>query len=405
MDVPDLAVLEERRRDEQAVVGRLLHERHDGRETVRQAGELSEARVIEAHGDLCGQVLELVAGQAELGKDDEVGARLARACEQVPMVGEVLVERSEARSDLGECDTGGLHVPEHTEATKRSPRACHRAASVTSRDVDARLPPTCAGPRGPAGSSKLQTARTGRQAVRAWSPRGGDRKHVPITEEVVDQGRDIRRVPVGRLRRVRYCGDVAECQRPRVHRPIRRGLGGCVRRSVDRRIRRRVGGASSSAAASASGGAFTPMVYPTTGDAPCGVAPYTGNMKKITAVDELTVEFQLCNPDASFLPKVAFSAFGIQDSDYLTKHVPDGTILTQPNGTGPLRLQGMEQGQPDRLDRQPRLLGRQGQDPDGRAPLERRIGRPAAGPPVRHRRRHRQPRHPGYHDDQGRQHA
>ena len=69
------------------------------------------------------------------------------------------------------------------------------------------------------------------------------------------------------------------------------------------------------------------MVYPTTGDAPCGVAPYTGNMKKITAIDELTVEFQLCNPDASFLPKVAFSAFGIQDSDYLTKHVPDGSIL------------------------------------------------------------------------------
>jgi peptide/nickel transport system substrate-binding protein len=93
--------------------------------------------------------------------------------------------------------------------------------------------------------------------------------------------------------------------------------------------------ASSSAAASASGGAFTPMVYPTTGDAPCGVAPYTGEMKKITAIDELTVEFQLCGPDASFLPKVAFSAFDIQDSDYLSKHVPDGTILTQPNGTGP----------------------------------------------------------------------
>ena len=73
--------------------------------------------------------------------------------------------------------------------------------------------------------------------------------------------------------------------------------------------------------------AFTAMSYPATGDAPCGVAPYTGNMKKITAIDALTVEFQLCSPDASFLPKVAFSAFGIQDSDYLTAHVPDGSIL------------------------------------------------------------------------------
>ena len=91
------------------------------------------------------------------------------------------------------------------------------------------------------------------------------------------------------------------------------------------------------------------MSYPTTGDAPCGVAPYTGNMKKITAIDALTVEFQLCNPDASFLPKVAFSAFGIQDSDYLTAHVPDGSILTPAERHRALHLQGMEQGQPDRL--------------------------------------------------------
>jgi ABC-type transport system substrate-binding protein len=86
------------------------------------------------------------------------------------------------------------------------------------------------------------------------------------------------------------------------------------------------------------------MVYPTTGDAPCGVAPYVGNMKKITAIDALTVEFQLCNPDASFLPKVAFSAFGIQDSDYLAKHVPDGSILATPNGTGPYKFKEWSKG-------------------------------------------------------------
>ena len=86
------------------------------------------------------------------------------------------------------------------------------------------------------------------------------------------------------------------------------------------------------------------MSYPTTGDAPCGVAPYTGNMKKITAIDALTVEFQLCSPDASFLPKVAFSAFGIQDSDYLTAHVPDGSILARPNGTGPYKFKEWSKG-------------------------------------------------------------
>ena len=102
--------------------------------------------------------------------------------------------------------------------------------------------------------------------------------------------------------------------------------------------------APSAAAPSASAAAFDGMSYPETGDAPCGVAPYTGNMKKITAIDALTVEFQLCNPDASFLPKVAFSVFGIQDSDYLAKHVPDGSILSTPNGTGPYKFKEWSKG-------------------------------------------------------------
>jgi peptide/nickel transport system substrate-binding protein len=90
---------------------------------------------------------------------------------------------------------------------------------------------------------------------------------------------------------------------------------------------------------------FTGQVYPTTGDAPCGTAPYTGEFKKITAVDAKTVEFQLCNPDVAFLSKIAFSAFGIQDSDYLDKHAPDKSYLQQPNGTGPYKLKTWEKGQ------------------------------------------------------------
>jgi ABC-type transport system substrate-binding protein len=83
---------------------------------------------------------------------------------------------------------------------------------------------------------------------------------------------------------------------------------------------------------------FEAMVYPETGEAPCGVAPYTGNLKKISALDELTVEFQLCAPDVAFLSKVAFAVFSIHDADYLTEHMLDGTILAEPNGTGPYKL-------------------------------------------------------------------
>ena len=72
------------------------------------------------------------------------------------------------------------------------------------------------------------------------------------------------------------------------------------------------------------------VVYPATGEAPCGVAPYTGEFKKISALDAKTVEFQLCTPDVAFLAKVAFSAFGIQDSDYLDKHAADKSYLDKP---------------------------------------------------------------------------
>jgi len=100
--------------------------------------------------------------------------------------------------------------------------------------------------------------------------------------------------------------------------------------------------------ASASGEAFKGISYPESGDAPCGVAPYTGTIKRITAVDRLTVEFQLCASDVAFLPKAAFSTFGIQDADYLAAHAPDKSYLTQPNGTGPYKLTQWDTG--NRID-------------------------------------------------------
>jgi peptide/nickel transport system substrate-binding protein len=89
---------------------------------------------------------------------------------------------------------------------------------------------------------------------------------------------------------------------------------------------------------------FTPLAYPETGEAPCGVAPYTGNFKKITAVDRYTVEFDLCAPDAAFIPKIAFSVFAIQDTDTLNTKMADQSILTTANGTGPYMLKQWDHG-------------------------------------------------------------
>lgn len=89
--------------------------------------------------------------------------------------------------------------------------------------------------------------------------------------------------------------------------------------------------------------AYAPMVYPSTGTVDCtaktfnGTA-YTGEVKAIKALDAKTVEFDLCVPDVAFLSKVAFSSFAINDTAYLAAHVPDGSIVQTPNGTGPYML-------------------------------------------------------------------
>lgn len=96
--------------------------------------------------------------------------------------------------------------------------------------------------------------------------------------------------------------------------------------------------------APASEAPYEGMSYPESGDAPCATGDYTGQFKKITATDRRTVEFQLCYPDVAFLAKIAFSAFGIDDSDYLTAHAPDKSYLDQPNGTGPYKLKEWSKG-------------------------------------------------------------
>jgi peptide/nickel transport system substrate-binding protein len=104
------------------------------------------------------------------------------------------------------------------------------------------------------------------------------------------------------------------------------------------------GGASAPASAATSSAPFDALVYPADGEAPCATDPYTGEFKKISAIDAKTVEFQLCTPDVAFLSKIAFSAFGIHDSDYLDKNAPSKAYLDKPNGTGPYKLKSWEKG-------------------------------------------------------------
>ena len=96
--------------------------------------------------------------------------------------------------------------------------------------------------------------------------------------------------------------------------------------------------------------AFEAASYPEDGPAECGAEAddehdaYNGNIEQIRAEDEHTVVFDLCNPDVAFLSKVAFTSFAINDSDYLEAHVEDGSIVEEPNGTGPYALDTWSRG-------------------------------------------------------------
>jgi peptide/nickel transport system substrate-binding protein len=94
-------------------------------------------------------------------------------------------------------------------------------------------------------------------------------------------------------------------------------------------------GPTGSAAAEESRAPFAASSYPDGAPADC---EYGGEFSQIKAVDELTVEFDLCYPDPAFLAKIAFIANGIQDSDYLKANMENHLILARPNGTGPYKF-------------------------------------------------------------------
>jgi ABC-type transport system substrate-binding protein/ABC-type amino acid transport substrate-binding protein len=74
---------------------------------------------------------------------------------------------------------------------------------------------------------------------------------------------------------------------------------------------------------------------------PCA---YGGEFQAIEAVDDLTVQFTLCYPDPAFPSKIAFSAFPINDSEYLEATGGEGDLVFEPIGTGPYMLEEWNQG-------------------------------------------------------------
>jgi ABC-type transport system substrate-binding protein len=67
-----------------------------------------------------------------------------------------------------------------------------------------------------------------------------------------------------------------------------------------------------------------------------GGCDYGGRVEKISAVDQYTVEFDLCGPHSAFLAQMAFGVFGIQPEEHL--EATGGAGLDDPVGTGPYSL-------------------------------------------------------------------
>lgn len=73
-----------------------------------------------------------------------------------------------------------------------------------------------------------------------------------------------------------------------------------------------------------------------------GGCDYGGRVEKISALDEFTVEFDLCGPHPAFLAQIAFGVFGIQPEEHL--EATGGAPLDNPIGTGPYVLEDWVRG-------------------------------------------------------------
>jgi peptide/nickel transport system substrate-binding protein len=74
-------------------------------------------------------------------------------------------------------------------------------------------------------------------------------------------------------------------------------------------------------------------------------------LASIESVDSLTIRFALNRPDAAFLQKLAFPAFGPQSPDNIIRHGGGGDLIRNPVGTGPFRFVEWVQGDHITLER------------------------------------------------------
>jgi ABC-type transport system substrate-binding protein len=71
---------------------------------------------------------------------------------------------------------------------------------------------------------------------------------------------------------------------------------------------------------------------------------YGGKILSIEAVDELTVQFNLCGTDPAFMSKIAFTPFAVQSQDWLESTGGTGELLEKPIGTGPYMVEEWTRG-------------------------------------------------------------
>lgn len=71
---------------------------------------------------------------------------------------------------------------------------------------------------------------------------------------------------------------------------------------------------------------------------------YGGKISSIEATSELEVTFTMCKPDPAFEAKAAFTPFGIQPEEHIMSAGVDGSIIENPIGTGPFKLETWNRG-------------------------------------------------------------
>jgi len=71
---------------------------------------------------------------------------------------------------------------------------------------------------------------------------------------------------------------------------------------------------------------------------------YGGKVREISAVDQFTVKFDLCQPHPAFIAQMAFNVFSVQPREYIAYTGGTGEILENPVGTGAYQLETWNRG-------------------------------------------------------------